>query len=98
LLVHGAQDVSAPAVTAGNGFHLGGAQLDHGELGGDEEAVEQHEEQGKENQTEIGEVGGGGVTRGRVHEGVGWPMIATGWRRRSGFSSDEAGNSRLAVG
>lgn len=71
LLVHGAQDVSAPAVTAGNGFHLGGAQLDHGELGGDEEAVEQHEEQGKENQTEIGEVGGGGVTREGSMKGSG---------------------------
>jgi len=71
LSVNGAQDVPAPAVSAGDSFHLCGAQLDHGELGGNEEAVEQHEEQGKENQTEIGEIGRGGVTGGGVHEGVG---------------------------
>ena len=41
-----------------------------GELGGDEETVEQHQEQGEENQAEVGEIGRGGVTGGRVHEGV----------------------------
>ncbi len=71
LKVHGTQDMPTPAMPTGNRFHLGGAQFDHSELGGDEEAVEQHEEQGKENQAEIGKVGRGSVTGGRVHEGVG---------------------------
>lgn len=67
LVVHGAQDAAAPAVLVGDGFHAGGAQLDHGELGGDEEAVEQHEEEGEQDEAEIGEIAGEGGACGRVH-------------------------------
>ncbi|MCY1351417.1 hypothetical protein D9M69_376820 [compost metagenome] len=74
LVVHGAQDAAPPAVLVGDGFDAGGAQLDHGELGGHEEAVEQHEEKREENQAEIGEVTEKVGTRGRVHGGSCWEM------------------------
>ncbi|OMP13004.1 hypothetical protein COLO4_02447 [Corchorus olitorius] len=66
LVVHLLEDAPAPAVLLGDGLHAGGAQLDHGELGGDEEAVEQHEEEGEEHEAEIGEQRRG-ETGGRVH-------------------------------
>ncbi|MNY42248.1 hypothetical protein D3C86_1771180 [compost metagenome] len=71
LVVHGAQDVPAPAVLGGQGLDLGGAQPDDGELGGDEEAVEQHQQQGEQDEAEIGEIDGDGITRGGVHTGFG---------------------------
>jgi len=86
--MHGAQDVSAPAVLTGDGLHLGGAQFDHGELGCDEETVEQDEEQGKQNQAEISEIGGCNVTGGRVHEVFWVTMERSEWGRRAGFSSN----------
>ncbi|BEH22168.1 hypothetical protein BpKM390_55810 [Burkholderia pseudomallei] len=39
------QDASAQAVLAGEGFHARRAQFDETEFGGDEKAVEGHEEQ-----------------------------------------------------
>ena len=87
LAVHGAQDVSAPAMLAGDGLHLGRAQLDHGEFGGHEETVEQNEEEGEQDKAEIGEVGGNAETRGRVHGGSGWPMIRARWLFARAFSS-----------
>ena len=66
-------------VRLGQGVDLGGAQAHDGELGGDEEAVEQDQEQGEQNETEVGEVDGSGKTRGGVHEGSNWPGIARGW-------------------
>ncbi|MNV70666.1 hypothetical protein D3C71_1636450 [compost metagenome] len=77
----------APAVLSGQGLDLGGAQSDDGELGGDEETVEQHQQQGEENEAEIGEKSGSGETRGGVHKGFGWPMTAKGWGQASGFAS-----------
>ncbi len=50
-----AQNVPAPAVLVGNGFNLGRAQFDHGELCRNEKAVEQDQEQSKKNHAEIGE-------------------------------------------
>ena len=70
LVVNLAQDGAAPAVLLGDGFHAGGAELDHGELGGDEEAIEQDEEKREEDQAGIGEIGGDAGTRRRVHGGV----------------------------
>ncbi|MNM95023.1 hypothetical protein D3C81_1074480 [compost metagenome] len=55
LVVHGAQDLPAPAMLHGNRLDLGRAQFDHGELGGNEKAVEQHQQQSKKNHAEIGE-------------------------------------------
>ena len=55
LVVYLAQDVAAPAVLLGDGLYAGGAQLDHGELGGNEEAVEQHQQEGKDDHAEVGE-------------------------------------------
>ena len=55
----------------GDGLHAGGAQLDHSELGGNEEAVEQDEEEGEEYEAEIGEIGQQFATGGRVHGSVG---------------------------
>ncbi|MNR66701.1 hypothetical protein D3C85_1903330 [compost metagenome] len=55
LVVYLAQDAATPAVQLGDGLDAGSAQLDHGELGGNEEAVEQHQEQGKDDHAEIGE-------------------------------------------
>ncbi|MNN01026.1 hypothetical protein D3C81_1136330 [compost metagenome] len=72
LVVHLAQDGAAPAVLFGDGLHAGRAQLDHGELGGNEEAVEQDEEKGEEHEAEIGEISQKGATRGRVHGCVVW--------------------------
>ena len=69
--MHGTQDMPAPAVLGGQGIHLGGAQFDDGELGGDEEAVEQNQKQGEEDKAEIGEIAVGDVTRGGVHTGFG---------------------------
>src|SRR5690606_22939981 len=87
LMVDGAQDLAAPAVLAGDGLHLGGAQLDHGELGRHEEAIEQNQEEGEQDETEIGEIGIGERTRGRVHVEQGWPMIAARWPFARRFSS-----------
>src|SRR5690606_40704388 len=50
LPIYGAQDLAAPAVLAGDGLHLGGAQLDHGELGRHEEAIEQNQEEGEQDE------------------------------------------------
>ncbi len=50
-----AQDAATPAMQLGDGLDAGGAQLDHGELGGNKEAVEQHKKQGKDDHAEIGE-------------------------------------------
>jgi len=55
LVVYLAQDAAAPAMQFGNGLDAGGAQLDHGELGGNEETVEQHQQEGKDDHAEIGE-------------------------------------------
>ncbi|MCY1449474.1 hypothetical protein D9M71_662120 [compost metagenome] len=55
LVVHLAQDAAAPAMQLGDGVDARRAQLDHGELGGNEEAVEQHQYQGKDDHAEIGE-------------------------------------------
>ena len=45
LVVYGTQDMPAPAIFFRQGVNLGGAQFDDGELGGNEEAVEQHQKQ-----------------------------------------------------
>jgi len=66
-------------VGLGQRIDLGRAQAHDGELRGDEEAIEQNQEQGEQHEAEIGEVGRSGETRGGVHEGSGWPMIARGW-------------------
>lgn len=55
LVVYLAQNVAAPAMLFGDGLYAGGAQLDHGEFGRNEEAVEQHQQQGKDDHAEIGE-------------------------------------------
>ena len=55
LVVHFTQNVAAPAMLFGNGLHPGGAQLDHGELCSNEEAVEQHQQEGEDDHAEIGE-------------------------------------------
>ena len=70
LAVHGAQDLSAPAVGMGDGLDPGGAQFDHGELRCNEKSVEQYQDQCKKNHAEVGEECGEGDTRGRVHDGV----------------------------
>ena len=51
------------------GLHLGRAQLDHGELGGDEETVEQNEEQGNNRGRDRRKCGGGELER--VHGALG---------------------------
>src|SRR5690606_17446539 len=91
-------DLAAPAMLAGDSLDLGRAQLDHGELGRDEEAVEQYQQQGQENQAEIGEVGRGVISGGGVHEGFVRLLIATGWgpdrcfsRAPSCFATKEGG-------
>ncbi len=98
LFMHRAQDLAAPAMLAGDSLDLGRAQLDHGELGRDEESVEQYQQQGKENQAEIGEVGRGVISGGGVHEGFVRLLIATGWgpdrcfsRAPSCFATKEGG-------
>lgn len=70
LAVHGTQDLPAPAVLVGDGFDSSRAQLDHGELCGNEKAVEQDQDQSKKNHAEVGEQRREGETRGRVHDGV----------------------------
>ncbi|MCY1176188.1 hypothetical protein D9M73_164510 [compost metagenome] len=55
LAVDGTQDLPAPAMLFGNRLDPGRAQFDHGELGGNEKAVEQHQQQSKKNHAEIGE-------------------------------------------
>jgi hypothetical protein len=47
LVVYGAQDAARASRAVGDGFDPGGAQLDHGELRRNEEAVEQHQDQSK---------------------------------------------------
>ncbi|MNE19393.1 hypothetical protein D3C80_1124720 [compost metagenome] len=44
LAVHSAQDLATPAVLFGDRLDAGRAQFDHGELGGYEKAVEQHQQ------------------------------------------------------
>ncbi|MNE13964.1 hypothetical protein D3C80_1068200 [compost metagenome] len=44
LVVNLAQDVATPAVLFGDGLYACSAQLDHGELCSNEEAVEQHQQ------------------------------------------------------
>jgi CBS domain containing-hemolysin-like protein len=46
MAVHVAEQASAPAAAGGQGRGLGLAQLDQREFGGDEEAVQQHQQQG----------------------------------------------------
>ena len=70
LAVHGAQDLSAPAVLMGDGLDPGGAQFDHGKFRRNEETVEQYQDQCKKNHAEVGEECSEGDTRGRVHDGV----------------------------
>jgi hypothetical protein len=70
LIVHGAQDLSAPAVGVGDGLDPGRAQFDHGKFRRNEKTVEQYQDQSKKNHAEIGEECGEGDTRGRVHDWV----------------------------
>src|SRR5690606_34123446 len=95
LVMHGAQDLAAPAMLAGDGFDLGGAQFDDGKLGGHEEAIEQNEEEGEQNEAEIGEVGRDRQTRGRVHGGSGWPMMGGRWPFAPAFSSPAVNPGRF---
>lgn len=55
LVVNLAQDVATPAVLFGDGLYACSAQLDHGELRSNEEAVEQHQQEGKDDHAEVGE-------------------------------------------
>ncbi|MCY1177571.1 hypothetical protein D9M73_178850 [compost metagenome] len=70
LTVHGAQDVSTPAVLLSDGFDPGRAQFDHGKFRRNEKAVEQNQDQSKKNHAEVGEYCCEGQARGRVHDGV----------------------------
>lgn len=74
LVMHSAQDTAAPAMRLGQTVDLGGTQANDGELGGDEETVEQNQKKGEQHETDIGPEGGGGKTRGRIHERESWPM------------------------
>ena len=70
LVMHGAQDLPAPAVVFGYRLNPGGAQFDHGKFGRNEKTVEQNQDQSKKNHAEVGEECREGQARGRVHDGV----------------------------